>query len=195
MIDERSQDGTGWARFSDDRLFRYRLARALTPAGLGALDQLIAGSEFTADGRLVTRIKRVTFLLLNPSDATAFKPDPTVSRCVKFAQLWGGDILEVVNLFAFRSPWPEEVWLALDRGDGPENDAAIVAACTGATRVIAGWGVNGWRYGRGDTVRARLREAGVKLEALAFSAGQPRHPHARGKHRIPDDVEPMAWET
>lgn len=36
---------------------------------------------------------------------------------------------------------------------------------------------------------------GVKLDCLGTTgSGAPKHPLARGKHRIPADFAPVAWE-
>jgi hypothetical protein len=195
VIEERSHNGMGWALFSEassgafsTREHRYRLARALTPAAVG----------YPRRSALDDGLVRIVFVMLNPSTADAFKVDPTVLRCVKFAQSWGGDVLEVVNLFAFRSPYPADLYHVADRGDGPANDAQIVAACTGAVKVIAAWGAHpitqlGFTP-RHDQVRRLLARAGVQLHHLGLTAdGAPKHPLARGKHRIPDSAVPIPW--
>lgn len=177
MIDERSTDGIGWARFSDDRKFRYRLSRVLHP--------LTPREE---------RLVRVTFVMLNPSTADAFKLDPTVRKCCEFARLWGADVLEVVNLFALRSPYPEDLDTAVEVGDDPANDEAIMEACTGAARVVAAWGNHGYRWGRGHIVADRLKLAGIPLSHLGMTGGgYPLHPLARGKAFIPLTREPQLW--
>lgn len=51
--------------------------------------------------------KIVTFIMLNPSRADALLNDPTITRCLNFARSWGYGRLEVVNLFAYRTPQPE----------------------------------------------------------------------------------------
>jgi hypothetical protein len=193
MIDSWSLEHDGFARFSDDYRMRYRLARALTP---GALDQGIGTVGDLAPGR-----RRVVFVMLNPSTADAFKLDPTVRRCCEFARRWGADLLEVVNLFALRSPQPaslREAGSAVAAGATEENDREIVAACQGATHVIAAWGMHGDLYTRADFVTLLLTEScSVKLEILGVSGGErksmPKHPLARGKHRIADDVMPRVW--
>ncbi|MDR9403044.1 MAG: DUF1643 domain-containing protein [Halothece sp. Uz-M2-17] len=43
---------------------------------------------------------RITFIMLNPSRANATVDDPTIRRCLGFAQDWGHGSLAVVNLFA-----------------------------------------------------------------------------------------------
>lgn len=209
MIDEWSDDRTGWARFSDDRRNRYRLARALTDAARACEGHSIRirnngyGGFTTEESkwpawRYSPKLKRVVFVMLNPSTADAFKLDPTIKRCRRFAELWGADVLEVVNLFALRSPYPEDLYAGAkaveDIGAGRGNDGAIIEACSIATRVIAAWGNHGELNGRAAHVRELLDREGVKLEVLGFAkAGAPLHPLARGKSFIPYDREPVLW--
>lgn len=151
---EDGPDGLATATFSADRKYRYRLSRVWDP-GRG----------------------RCCFLMLNPSIADAFIVDPTVRRCINFAREWGYGALEVVNLFAVRSPDPEVLQDANDPV-GPDNDQAIVAAVNAASLVVAGWGVHGELFGRAAEVR-RLLEGFTdgELHALALTKhGQPRHP-------------------
>lgn len=193
MIDDFSTNQIGWARFSDDRMFRYRLARSLTGAPLSLFGGLLA-----LDGA-VSGVRRTVFLMLNPSDADAFEPDPTVSICTDFATLWGCDVLEVVNLFALVSSKPAALHKRAHgmRGDDAINNEQILAACCGAQRVVAAWGNSGndpklgWRA---NFVMNLLLEANVELLCLERTdSGAPKHPHARGKHRIPRDRVPTRW--
>lgn len=187
MIDEYSTDRRGWARFSDDRMFRYRLARSLTEVEIEVVD-----------GR-VTAKRRVVFLMLNPSDADAFEPDPTIRICIDFATLWGCDVLEAANLFALVSSKPAALHKRAHgmRGDDAINNTEILAACSGAYRVIAAWGNQGndpklgWRA---NVVMNPLIDAGIELFCLdRTGTGAPKHPHARGEHRIPRDTQPTRW--
>lgn len=186
FIDTYNRDGTGWARFSADGLQRYRLGRIINTRALPPLGEWHRWQDEAWRAAWV----RVVFLMLNPSDADAFKPDNTVSRCVKFAQIWGADVLEVVNLFAFRSPYPKDLRRASYRGDGPENDAQILAACKGAHRVVAAWGAGGdfdLVSERARHVEEMLRFQGIALHCLARTDDGtcPKHPLARGRHFIP----------
>lgn len=196
MIDQYNDDRTGWARFSDDMTMRYRLARALSERAV-AVNQHPTGdlTEVKVDW-LIGPMKRVVFLLLNPSDADAFEPDPTVTECRKRATALGADVLEVVNLFAWRSPYPTDLKKRAhgERGDGPENNRQILEACTGAYMVIAGWGNDGDIGQRDRFVRNLLQVAGIPLYHLGTTnGGFPKHPLARGKHRIPADLQPVLW--
>lgn len=209
-VDESSLDGSGWARFSRDRTQRFRLGRAISGK---ARDCVAHGIRVRNDGcggfetterywpRWVDAedLARVVFLMLNPSNANAFKPDNTVSRCIEFATLWGADVIEVVNLFAWVSPYPEDLYQraqsALDVGANMTNDDAIRDACTRPkTRVIAAWGRHGRLNGRAEYVREMLLREHIMLEALdVCEDGSPRHPLARGKHFIPYTKKPKLW--
>jgi hypothetical protein len=191
MIDQYSTDGTGWARFSDDMTMRYRLARSLTGRRL----EIDAGNvQLAGDSDPL----RVVFLMLNPSTADAFVVDPTVGECVKRARGELADVLEVVNLFALRSPYPADLKKRAHgfRGDDVDNNVAILAACNGAHRVIAAWGNYGALDYRDLSVLSLLRGNGIELHHLGTTQdGYPKHPLARGKHRIPAEQQPIAWST
>lgn len=192
MIDEWSADRTGWARFSDDRRFRYRLARSLNPERplvMSAAGVLHFGAPFAGTHRLV-------FLMLNPSTADAFVLDPTVRECCKRARALGAGILEVVNLFALRSTDPAELKKCGHgfRGDDTDNDQQILDACEGSVMVIAAWGNHGQLGNRDLSVQRALRAKGIQLHHLGVTGdGYPKHPLARGRHRIPAWQEPMLW--
>lgn len=197
MIEQWSEDRTGYALFSDDMTMRYALKRALSERAI-AVNQHPTGdlTEVRIDW-LAAPMVRVCFLLCNPSDADAFEPDPTVGECVKRARQLGADVLEVANLWALVSPYPSDLRKRAVgvRGDDETNTAAILAACTGSHRVIAGWGNNGELDHRAPIVMRMLAENGVKLYHLGMTKdGHPKHPLARGVHRIPADLQPTVWE-
>lgn len=139
--------------------------------------------------------KRVVWVMLNPSTADDRQLDPTVRRCVQFAQRWGFGGIEVVNLFAFRSSTPQ-VLRTLRNPVGDENDRHIAEACRNAGLVVAAWGNHGTYLGRDGTVQRLLERFGVALHCLATTQdGHPTHPLARGKHRIPDDAAPLPFRV
>lgn len=198
MIDERSHDGAGWARFSDDRKFRYLIGRLVSTRSL--VHQVRIPED------VITPITKVVFVMLNPSEANAQKPDPTWTRCCTFARSWGADITEAVNLDALISPYPEDLWLRPIglRGDDAVNDEQILEACgahlTAAERtrikVVAAWGNHGERDGRAACVQKLLRDKGVVLyrfDRPLTKSMQPLHPLARGKNSIPSDTKAVRW--
>jgi hypothetical protein len=115
----------------------------------------------------------VCFLMLNPSRADATIDDPTIRRCWGFARRWGFGVLEVRNLFCWRSAEPRSLLTAADPTGGPRGDRELVAAA-GADLVVAAWG--GWVPFERDRVALRLL-GGRRLMCLGRTRnGGPRHP-------------------
>lgn len=121
----------------------------------------------------------LTFVMLNPSTADAEVDDPTIRRCVSFAQREGADACWVVNLFAFRSSDPG----ALSREDdpiGPGNAAeigvALIAAAVSGLPVVCAWGAHPVGLQARRLIR-RAVDCGAKLVCLGRTKnGSPRHP-------------------
>lgn len=157
------------ATFSPDRRYRYRLWRVWDPSCF-----------------------RVAFVMLNPSTADEHVLDPTLRRCLGFAQRWGFGGFEVANIFALRSTDPAGLYkAAIHDGDpvGPENDAALDELAARVSMVVAGWGTHGRLGWRGDTVRRRFDAAGRPLHVLRLSReGFPCHPLY-----LPGSLEPTPW--
>lgn len=194
MIHQFNEAKTGWACLSDDMTMRYHLGRLVSDGARELGGDVIWQSLMP--GGATPHLEIACFLMLNPSDADAFKPDPTVGECVKFTRSWGHDITWVVNQHAFRSPYPSDLKkLACGfRGDDDTNNQAIMLACSLSTIVIAAWGNDGALDHRDRVVLGMLSEAGVKLHNLGTTkAGHPKHPLARGKHRIPSTQQPIPW--
>lgn len=84
------------------------------------------------------------YVMLNPSTADDALNDPTIVRCIGFAQRDGFDGISVRNLFAYRTPSPKVLKEAFKRGFdviGPENDDWLRnLTADGHESVIAAWG-------------------------------------------------------
>ena len=119
-------------------------------------------------------LPRVAFVLLNPALADATRDDPTLRRCLGFARAWGYGRLDVVNLFAYRTPSPAVLRRAPDPV-GPDNDAVLVEVTRQANLVVVGWGNGGQWLGRDVAVRALLDPLNLTCLGLT-KLGQPRHP-------------------
>jgi hypothetical protein len=113
--------------------------------------------------------------MLNPSTADHLgNNDATIARCERRAMAWGFGRLEVVNLFAFRTPHPKVLFAAADPV-GPENDPAILEAAERADVILCGWGSLGGFGDRAARVLEILR--GRELACLGINqSGQPTHP-------------------
>jgi hypothetical protein len=117
----------------------------------------------------------VCFVLLNPSTADAALDDPTLRRCVGFAQSWGAyGSVEIVNLFAYRASNPAMLRKAADP-IGPDNDTYLQEAARRASCIVSGWGVRGTFLQRDRVVLALL--ASYPLYCLRLTRERhPQHP-------------------
>lgn len=152
------------AGLSEDGVFRYFLARIWGPGPI------------------------VVFIMLNPSTADASKDDPTIRRCIGFAQKWKYGGVIVVNLFAFRATKPKALKKAEDPV-GPENDEIILEACTSAGRIVGAWGAHGTYESRDELVENLLLDHEL-LCLRKTKKGHPEHPLY-----IPSEQVPIPFEV
>ena len=119
--------------------------------------------------------RTVSFIMLNPSRADAQVNDPTITRCINFAKSWGYGRLEVVNLFAYRTPKPSLLKQAAEP-IGKDNDRYILESVNRSDRIILAWGNHGlWR--KQDLYTLDLLKKYNHLYSLGITKrGCPRHP-------------------
>jgi hypothetical protein len=118
---------------------------------------------------------QIAFILLNPSTADHQQDDPTLRRCIQFAHTWGYGALEVVNLFALRTPYPRVLQRSPDP-IGAECDRFILKAVEAASCVVMAWGNGGSWLGR-DRAVLQLLQPLDSVNCLGLNrSGQPRHP-------------------
>jgi hypothetical protein len=120
------------------------------------------------------------FVGLNPSTADEAVNDPTIRRCVGFAQAWGYGSLCMVNLFAFRATEPRAM-KDCEEPVGKQNDEWLQRLAAGAAIRIAAWGNHGSYKGR-DAIVAKFLG---RMHCLGRTKkGDPRHPlYVRGSQR------------
>lgn len=129
------------------------------------------------------------FVMLNPSTADGTTDDPTIRRCVGFADRWGFGSLVVVNLFALRATDPRQLYKA-GNPVGPDNDDTITRHATAAALAVAAWGAHGKHRDRGLYVKHRFKALGVQLHHLGLTAdGQPKHPLY-----LSNETRPQVWQ-
>lgn len=139
----------------------------------------------------VERLKgKIAWIMLNPSTANESKLDPTLTRCFRWMAAWGFAEMVILNLFAYRSPHPAEMFRRVDPiGEG--NNYHIARETADADKIVVAWGAHGageYAEKRVATVLDILRDK--ELWCLGLTAnGSPIHPLARGKHRVPDNVQ------
>jgi hypothetical protein len=127
---------------------------------------------------------QVLFVMLNPSTADETRDDPTIRRCLGFARSWGFGALAVGNLFAFRTPSPAALRLALEPV-GENNDDWLLLLRAESELAVAAWGDQGRFLGRGAAIRTSL----PMLHVLGTTRlGEPRHPLY-----LPARTEPVRW--
>ena len=132
-----------------------------------------------------TRLPLVTFVGLNPSTADENEDDPTIRRCMKFAQSWACGGLVMTNLFAFRSTCPDFLFAAKDP-IGRDNDEFLRRAARESSLVIAAWGNHGKHLSRDVQVQSFF----PKLHYLRLTrSGQPGHPLY-----LPGGLRPCVWQ-
>lgn len=132
------------------------------------------------------------FVMLNPSTADANEDDPTIRKCIGFARRWGCGSILVVNMFAFRTPYPKDLAAADARGEdiyGPDRDEVLqnVMAKSKARGwpVICAWGSpskGGQALRRLVSLNARAVSLGALVREMQLHClgtakdGNPRHP-------------------
>ena len=126
------------------------------------------------------------FVGLNPSTADETVDDPTIRRCISFAQDWGYSGLCMTNIFAYRATKPSDMKCAIDPV-GKDNDDWLRDASSGAAVVVAAWGTHGTFAGRHTAVRKLL----PNLHYLKLTKdGHPSHPLYLQK-----TLRPVLWST
>ncbi|MBD2471715.1 DUF1643 domain-containing protein [Nostoc sp. FACHB-145] len=118
---------------------------------------------------------QITFIMLNPSIADDKKDDPTIRKCIKFANLWGYGSLEVVNLFAYRATKPRDM-RQVSEPIGLDNNFYLLKATERAKLVILAWGIHGSFLNRDQAVLSLLSNRQPLYCLGRTKAGQPRHP-------------------
>jgi hypothetical protein len=109
---------------------------------------------------------------LNCSTADENYDDPTIRRCIGFADTLGFGGLIMANAFAYRATDPK-VMKAAEDPIGPENDWWIRTLDDKAGMTIIAWGIHGGYMDRDKAV------LGLIKKPMCFGVtkdGYPRHP-------------------
>ena len=137
------------ATFSNCRKYRYALSRSWDD-----------------------KKKIVLFIGLNPSTADEKKDDPTIRRCINYAQSWGYGGLQVANLFAYRATKPTKLRY-VENPVGDDNDQQLIKLSKMADLTVAAWGNEGALFNRDKQVIKLI----PNLMCLKINkSGLPAHP-------------------
>ena len=116
--------------------------------------------------------EQVLFIGLNPSAADETHNDPTIRRCIDFAQRWGFGGMYITNLFAYRHKSPA-VLKKVKRPIGKENDYYLQKYAAQCTKVVLIWGNDGAFRDRNLEVLELIKNP---LCLKINKSGQPAHP-------------------
>jgi hypothetical protein len=147
------------------------------------------------------------FIGHNPSTATHEAEDPTTLAWAHFARENGFGRYVAVNLYPFRSSDPAacRAWVAdWDKRQAWDvrdalmmNESVVVAEAKKADRVVACWGAlaQDWNWVEHVVEAIQSGEAPYPdIFCLGLTAsGAPKHPLARGHHRIPRNQTFVVW--
>jgi hypothetical protein len=135
--------------------------------------------------------------MLNPSTADHLVDDPTVQALMHFGRLWGFGGLLIVNLYSIRTSSPKAMMAHADpvgAGSADSIQSAIEYARKYGGRLLVAWGNDGAWEARDEWFCSRATSQGVSLICLGrTSSGAPKHPMARGRHRVPRDQQPVLY--
>lgn len=158
--------------FSKNRVYRYTLWREWR------------------EGLIPGKSGYVVFIGLNPSTANERLDDHTIRRCIGFTKRWGYSSFCMLNLFAFRTPYPAV--MKTFKGDpvGEDNNYWIGLVCREAELIVAAWGNEGGYMDRDQAVKRLLKKEERDLRCLQLTnEGAPQHPLY-----VPYDCELMIYE-
>ena len=189
--------------------------------GLPAETAMRGSARFSREGTLRNEIRRwwvpepknwAAWLMLNPSVAAKDRNDPTALRVTHFSRQAGCDGWIGVNLYPFVSSTPQEMWAWANwQANGPgwaarDSLLANLEDIEAAARVAS---VRFVAFGAAPIVHdepwleqcleafgqpADQEGADDRFYCLGVnSTGQPLHPLARGRMRVPDSQQPVLW--
>ncbi len=118
---------------------------------------------------------RVLFVGLNPSTANELEDDPTIKRCMGFAQKWGYGGMYFCNIYAYVSTDPRS--LSAEGALAAANIPAIKMAAALSVFTIAAWGDGVGLVKNGLLVAEHVTE--IIAPAWCFGLtqkGNPKHP-------------------
>lgn len=146
---------------------------------------------------------RALIIGCNPSKADAAGDDPTVQWWLKwfFKNGYGG--FDVCNLYPFVTQYPSKCReiACSDDEESKENllhnTRILKSNAAEASTIFVCWGDIEWDNGHINSLVSELKSALGKNSQLwcwvKNKNGSPRHPSARGKHRIPLSQPATLW--
>ncbi len=150
---------------------------------------------------------KVCYIGHNPSTADGSIEDPTTRAWAHFARSNGYGGYLAVNLYPFRSSDPKACrdWAEFE-SNGPdwhardvmmENIDLVASVAKQCAIVVASWGAIAQDEAMVDRIIEEIQTGEVPYPSIyclgTTASGAPKHPLARGKHRIPRDQRFQLW--
>lgn len=153
---------------------------------------------------------RALVLGCNPSTADTDKDDPTSRWWNAWFQLFGFGGYDAMNLYPFCTSDPaacREITERINFGNdyGARDDLhfvnlpLLVEKAKAAQQIFVCWGAIAWDDAWIEHVVEEIQTGIEPYPDLwcwgKTNSGAPKHPLARGKHRIPADQDPILWRA
>ncbi len=147
---------TNGAILSDDKYHTYRLWRNVPGGALG----------------------RAVIIMLNPGTATAEHDDQAIRRCDDLAKRFSFSRYDVINLFSYRTEYPDRLLLRDGfYATGPDYWQHVAGALQDADLVIAAWGEHRSAFFRASELMGMIASMGKTLLCFGKTEhGSPVHP-------------------
>lgn len=143
----------------------------------------------------------------NPSDADALKDDPTSSWWNDWFRLFGFGAYDAANLYSFCTSNPADCRRRVDsailgqdwydRDELFHNLSELVDLAKQADQVFVCWGAIAWDHVWVEHIVEEIQCGESPWPDLwcwgTTKHGAPKHPLARGVHRITRDQVPILW--
>lgn len=155
-------------------------------------EAMIRSARFSPCGRYRFELRRqwvdgpvprtVTFVMLNPSTADAEQDDPTIRKCIGFAQRWEFEALVVVNVLAYCATKPDDIPSYSGMAIGIDNRKWLQSAILESELIVPAWGRERTQFTRAYKIaRSVLYCMTIRsqqpTECLGFNRdGSPKHP-------------------
>lgn len=167
----------------------------------------IAGNRFTLS-RWWAEGPRALVIGCNPSTADALGDDPTSRWWNAWFRLFGFAGYDAVNLYPFCTSSPAECRKIAEAGwagEWHDRDAMhhnldhVAKMAKAAAKVFVCFGAIAWDDMWIEQVIEEIQSGVAPYPDLwcwgTTQSGAPKHPMARGKHRIPPDQPPILWRA
>ncbi|MEM1218258.1 MAG: DUF1643 domain-containing protein [Bacteroidota bacterium] len=115
---------------------------------------------------------RLMYVGLNPSTADALQEDPTIRKCLHFAHQEGFGGFDILNIYAYRTPHPKELFKMQDP-IGPKNSSFLKKYMERSSKVVLMWGTEAHQH---EAVQAFLTNHSGPWYCFGENKdGSPRH--------------------